>query len=87
MIVETTRMINSELVGQMSRILILVENKIGLKSQILHAIESPITEYILPQLQSSLGMLDSGLNAKMDLRSTGLHRNPEVKTSCKTREN
>ena len=81
----TARMINSELASQTSRK--LNEKKLHLKSQILQAIDSAIAEKVLAELQNSLGMLEKGLNGKMDLRSTALHRNHEVGTKRKTLEN
>ena len=77
-------MINSELANQMSKK--EFENKMDSISQILRAINSAITEKIIPTLQNSLGMQGNGFSTKVDLRSSGLNRNPEVENSRKMRE-
>ena len=70
---ETVRLINEELSTQISRK--LNEKKRGLDSQILAAINTAITEKVLPGLQESLDTRKSGLTAKMDHQSAGLDRN------------
>ena len=58
--------------------------KSDLISQLLLAINSSITETVLPAPQTSLGVLNNGLGTKVDLRSNGLLRNPGVETNRKT---
>ena len=41
----------------------------------------------MSKLQSILALLENGLGAKMNLLSTGLHRNPEIGTSRFAQEN
>ena len=76
MTAETARQINSELVSQMSRKLDEIKFT-DLNSLIPQAKYSAIAEKVLPHLQNSLGELENGLSAKMDLRSspTVEHRN------------
>ena len=45
------------------------EMKRGLDSQILAAINTAITEKVIPGLQGSIDTLESGLTAKLDLQS------------------
>ena len=54
-------------------------------SQILGATNSAITEKVPPTLER--GMQENGYGTKVDFRSSGLHRHPEVEISCKLREN
>ena len=51
---------DEELNSQMSRK--LEEIKMGLGSQILAAINTHITEKVIPELQESIGVLDNGTN-------------------------
>ena len=85
MIVETGRIINSNLASQMSGK--LNEIKMYLNSQNIQAIDTDIAEIVLTKLQNSLGELESEIKTKMHIRPTGLHRNPEVVASRKTRQN
>ena len=53
----------------------LNEIKRGLDSQIRVAINTAITEKVIPGLQESIDTLENVLTAKLDHRSVGLDRN------------
>ena len=80
---ETARMINSEITNQVTRK--LDEIKMDLSSQILEAINCNNRE------STSVASKDSwtqktGLNTKVDLRSSGIHRSSEVGNCHTTRQ-
>ena len=60
----------------------LEEMKSCSNSQISQAIEAAICEKVMPQLQLSLEGLGRGSNAKEDLRSTWLKKNPLIYLDC-----
>ena len=53
------------------------EMRINLNSQLLNAIHYATAEKVIPELQGSIGALENGLNAELDLQSAWLHRNTE----------
>ena len=53
------------------------KNRIGLNSQIKAAINTAIRKKVIPALQGKISALESGLIAKSDLQTVGLHRSPE----------
>ena len=73
--VETVRIINEELITQISRK--LDEIKRGRDSRILISINTAITEKVIPGMQESIDTLENRLTAKLDLQSGGLDRNTE----------
>ena len=76
--VETVRGINDK--SEMTKK--LEEIKVGLNSQILTA-DSANPKQVIPELQGSIGALEKGINARLDLQSAGLHRNTEGTLTCK----
>ena len=55
----------------------LEEYEVHLNSPILAAINTTITERVIPELQVSLGALENGLNARSDVQYVRLRTNPE----------
>ena len=72
--VETTRMISEEISNQMSRKLNEIRN--GLNSQIHEAINSVMTETVLPSIQDTLGTHGNMNYITMDQTSVGPHKSP-----------
>ena len=71
---ETVRIINEELSSQISKKLEEMKKK-GFDSQILAAIDTAITEKVIPGLQESIDTLENGLTAKLERQSVGLDGN------------
>ena len=69
------RVINEKPKSHLTRSLEEVKTK--LNSQISAAITTAITKNVIPELQGSIGALENGLNAKLDLQFAPLHRNTE----------
>ena len=69
--IETTRMINEEISNQMSRKLNEIKNSLGF--QIQAAINTTITEKILPSIQNTLEMQGRDNYTKVDRGSIELH--------------
>ena len=61
----------------------LNEIEIDLNSQLLQRIYAEITKKMIPHFQNSLGELEHGLIAILDIRSKRLHRSPKATTSRK----
>ena len=80
-VVEAVRVINAELNYQVTSKLEKI--KMGIISRVLVAINTALTEKVIPELQGNIGALNSALNAQLDLKSTGLHSNPERTLTCK----
>ena len=80
-IAETVRMIDCVTTSQVSRK--LNGMKTDLNSQIREAIDSAITEQILPSIQNTLGKQGKGVKAELDLMSSARHRSPEVENTRK----
>ena len=74
--VETSRAISSEISSQMSRK--LEEMKSDLNSHIMEVINSAIDEKILPSIENVIVNHREPKNAKLDLRSDGLHPSRNV---------
>ena len=72
--VETTRMISEEISNQMSRKLIEIKNSFN--SQIQEAINSVMTETVLPSIQNTLGTHGNVNYIAMDQASVGPHQSP-----------
>ena len=50
----------------------------------LEAIIFAVAEHVLPFIRNTFGTQERGLNTKVDLQSSGLHRNSEVENSKNT---
>ena len=69
--VETSRMINSEILSQMS--MKIEEMKSNLNSHVLEVINSAIEERILPSIENVITSNREAKSTKWDLRSDGRH--------------
>ena len=85
MTIDTARVINNEIFSQVSKK--KDKMKAELKSQLLIAINSTITEQILPSIQNTPGMQSGGYNTVVDQRSSGIQKSPELRSVRKTWEN